>query len=232
MTEIALQNSLRTRLCMGIKAHISATLCMTWTHFGLILGGHQHARNQVSLCYSMRRRYRAEFTELVIARKWKIYWYSYLSNEELQPFSLECFSWRLVLCIKKHCILIGQCTDLRVEYRQSYPPMQCQITTIEIFHVSSTREYLMQYIKWVINISVYLSVTFPWEARHVFKMATRQLRGCCLRSCGTRRGRDMYKSTTSFYQVGLTTAPRLTVCVATLQAEGFRQTAHSNTSFK
>jgi len=55
---------------MGI---ISQQHMLTWTNFGLILGGHQHTRNQMSLCYSMKRRYKAEFIELVIARKWKIY---------------------------------------------------------------------------------------------------------------------------------------------------------------
>ena len=53
-------------------------------------------------------------------------------------------------------------------------------------------------------------------ASHEFKMASHavsrsltQSRGCRLQSIGAETGRDLDKSTTQFYQVRLTTAPRL-----------------------
>ena len=64
-----------------------------------------------------------------------------------------------------------------------------------------------------IYIYIYISVrhTFPASGGQATcsKWRLRQLHGCRLRILGAERGRDLDKSIASFYQVRLTTAPRL-----------------------
>ena len=62
------------------------------------------------------------------------------------------------------------------------------------------------------------------------KWRLRQLHGCRLRTPGAERGRDLDKSSASFYQVRLTTAPRLEFVqlLCKQRYEGWRRTARSS----
>ena len=65
----------------------------------------------------------------------------------------------------------------------------------------------------------------------MFKMATLTLHGCRLRTPGAEIGRDLDKSVASFYQVKLTTAPRLVEFAQLLckqRYEGWRRMARSS----
>ena len=55
-------------------------------------------------------------------------------------------------------------------------------------------------------ISMYVTLLVP-GGKHVFKIVSYQLHGCCLCTSGARRIRDVDKSIALFYPGRLTTAP-------------------------